>query len=232
MKTYRLSLARVPTLEIQPTPSGRYNALSSAVPDANRRQCPLTKRDRFGSGRTPAAAECSAIWYHRHVTHFVDLSPYTYDDEDIIETSSGWIMHRPRYERINIGWIDAPHDFARGPTLSWFADALLDIIAGPRINTMRGFHQCTFCPEPDITMDMMIEVDHRSGPVLLGHTEIRIPASTGSMFAAPSLIWHYVTVHHYQPPDDFIDAVQKYDHNWTTEPSPWIPQRADHISFD
>jgi hypothetical protein len=166
------------------------------------------------------------------VTHFVDLGPYTYYEKDIIETSSGWIMYHPRYERTSIGWIDAPHDFARGPTPSWFADALLDIIAGPRINTMSGFHKCTFCPGPDPTVDMMIEVDHPSGPVLLGHTEIRIPARTGSMFAAPSLIWHYITAHHYQPPDEFIDAVQNYDQSWTTEPSPWIPDHADHISFD
>lgn len=75
--------------------------------------------------------------------HFADLSPYTYKDRDIRETDDGWITYRPRYKRLNIGWIDAPHDFIKGPTPSWFTDALLDIIAGPRTNSMRGFHQCT-----------------------------------------------------------------------------------------
>jgi hypothetical protein len=50
------------------------------------------------------------------VTHFVDLSPYTYYDTDIIETGDGWVTYRPRYERLNVGWLDAPHDFITGPT--------------------------------------------------------------------------------------------------------------------
>jgi hypothetical protein len=43
------------------------------------------------------------------------------------------------------------------------------------------------------------------------------------MFAAPTLVWHYVTAHGYQPPAEFVEAVRLYDANWATEPSPWIP---------
>jgi hypothetical protein len=161
------------------------------------------------------------------VTHFVDLSPYTYYGTDVIETAGGWVTYDPRYERLNVGWLDAPHDFDQGPTPSWLPDALLDIIAGPRINSMRGFHQCTFCPRPATAARSMIKVGHRGRDLWLGHTEIRIPKQTGTMFAAPSLIWHYVTSHGYRPPADFVDAVQRYDSGWTTEPSPWIPEDAD-----
>ncbi len=85
----------------------------------------------------------------RPVTHFADLSPYAYYDNDIIESDTGWVTYRPRYDRVNIGWLDAPHDFATRPTPHWLPDALLDIIAGPSVNTMRGFHRCTLCPSQD-----------------------------------------------------------------------------------
>jgi hypothetical protein len=166
------------------------------------------------------------------VTHFVDLSPYTYYDTDVIGTDDGWVTYRPGYERLNVGWLDAPHDFTRGPTPSWLPDALLDIIAGPRINSMRGFHVCTFCPRPDDATHSMIEVGHAGGDLSLGHTEIRVPKQTGTMFAAPSLIWHYVTAHGYCPPADFVEAVNTYDSGWTREPSPWIPDGADRILID
>src|SRR5690349_2402775 len=152
------------------------------------------------------------------MTHFVDLSPYTYYGTDIIETDDGWVTYRPGYERLNVGWLDAPHAFAQGPTPPWLPDALLDIIAGPRIYSMRGFHQCTFCPRPDATTPSMIEVGHPGGDLWLGHTEIRIPKQIGTMFAAPSLIWHYVTTHEYRPPADFVEAVKSYDSGWTREP--------------
>lgn len=77
------------------------------------------------------------------VTYFVDLRPYTYRDTDTIETDSGFVTYHPRYERINVGWLDAPNDFPTGPTPSWLPGSLLDIIAGPLINSMRGFHRCT-----------------------------------------------------------------------------------------
>jgi len=48
----------------------------------------------------------------------------------------------------------------------------------------------------------MIEVEHSGGALFLGHAEIRVPTHAETMFAAPSLIWHYVTAHRYRPPDD------------------------------
>jgi hypothetical protein len=107
---------------------------------------------------------------------------------------------------------------------------LLDIIAAPPINTMRGYHRCPFCPER--SEGSMLSVDHPSGALSLGHTEVRVPSGPGVMFAAPSLIWHYVTVHFYRPPAKFIEAVEQYDHSWTAEPSLWIPHDAERITFD
>src|SRR5689334_5806455 len=47
---------------------------------------------------------------HR-VTFFEDLSAYRYRDVEDIELDWGWLTFRPRYERINVGWLDAPHGF-------------------------------------------------------------------------------------------------------------------------
>ncbi|GAA1540833.1 hypothetical protein GCM10009827_070280 [Dactylosporangium maewongense] len=54
-----------------------------------------------------------------------------------------------------------------------------------------------------------------------------MPARPGVMFAAPALIWHYVAAHDYRPPAEFVEAVQRYDAGWATEPSPWIPLDAE-----
>ena len=48
------------------------------------------------------------------VTHFVDLSPYIYNDTDVIGTDDGWVTYRPRYERLNVGWLNAPEVLAGG----------------------------------------------------------------------------------------------------------------------
>ncbi|MFG3705979.1 hypothetical protein ACGF7U_14765 [Micromonospora sp. NPDC047670] len=164
------------------------------------------------------------------MAYFEDLSVYSCSDVDIIEMDWGWLQFQPGYDRINVGWLDASHAFEEGLTPNWFADALLDIIAGPRINTMRGYHRCPFCPKrPD---DHMLSVGHPNGTLLLGHAEIRVPSGQGVTFAAPSLIWHYVIAHSYRPPAEFIEAVKQYDHRWTAEPSPWIPHNAHRITFD
>jgi hypothetical protein len=146
------------------------------------------------------------------VTHFDDLSAYAYYDDEIIETDGSETPFRPDYRRINVGWLDAPHPFEQGPTPDWLGDALLGIIAGPRINVMRGFHLCTFCPRP--ADRRMLTVEHHGEQLHLGMSEIRVPSAPGSVFAAPTLVWHYVTAHRYRPPAGFVAAVERYDPGW------------------
>ncbi|MDH6466398.1 hypothetical protein M2302_006606 [Micromonospora sp. A200] len=169
------------------------------------------------------------------MTYFEDLSSYSYSEVDVIELEAGWLRFRPRYDRINVGWLDAPHAFEEGPTPGWLAGTLLEIIAGPGINTMRGSHPCSFCPQSpagSTPIDSMPSVDHPTGTLWLGNAEVRVPSAPGVMFAAPSLIWHYITAHSYRPPLEFIEAVRQYDHGWAAEPSLWIPDDAERITFD
>jgi hypothetical protein len=176
------------------------------------------------------ARAATAVWYEHQVAYFEDLRTYSYSDVDIIEMDWGWLQFRPGYDRINVGWLDAAHAFEEGPTPSWFANALLDIIAAPPTNARRGYHQCPFCPKR--SEGSMLSVDHPSGTLWLGHAEIRVPSGPDVMFAAPSLIWHYITVHSYRPPANFIEAVKQYDGRWYAEPSPWVPHDAQRITFD
>ncbi|MER7283065.1 hypothetical protein ABT369_52420 [Dactylosporangium sp. NPDC000244] len=163
------------------------------------------------------------------MAYFADLTPYAYSHtgEEIVWREWGELSYRPRYERRNVGWLAAPHPFEQGPVPAWFAGALLDIIDGPAVNECRGLHECEFCPPG-------------TGPIAhprpsrnwLAYYEIRVPAEPGVMFAAPSLIWHYVTAHDYRPPTAFVEAVRRYDAGWAAEPSPWIPPDAERDLWD
>ncbi|MEV4134115.1 hypothetical protein AB0J72_18335 [Dactylosporangium sp. NPDC049742] len=159
--------------------------------------------------------------YLASVTYFADLTPYAYShfDHDTVKHDWGTLRYRPRYERLNVGWLDASQPFDTDPVPDWFASALLDVIGNPSVNETRGLHDCEFCPS-----DANAIADPRpAGRPWLAFREIRVPARPGVMFAAPALIWHYVSAHAYRPPAEFVEAVQRYDAGWATEPSPWIP---------
>jgi hypothetical protein len=43
--------------------------------------------------------------------------------------------------------------------------------------------------------------------ITIGSAEIRVFGHDGRVYAAPNFIYHYVVVHHYQPPEEFVEAV-------------------------
>jgi len=43
--------------------------------------------------------------------------------------------------------------------------------------------------------------------VSLGDAELRLAARDGTWLVAPTLVFHYVTDHGYQPPQEFIEAI-------------------------
>ena len=43
----------------------------------------------------------------------------------------------------------------------------------------------------------------------LGSAEIRVFGRRGKIYAAPNLLFHYVTAHHYKLPDEFIAALRQ-----------------------
>jgi hypothetical protein len=110
---------------------------------------------------------------------FPDLSPHTYTPTCSVSV-------------VNVGWLDEGNDFAVGSTSSEFQAALQELCRQP-VYLHRGTHACWFC--------------RRLHRLVEGNGQIRILGKGGVWFAAPTLIFHYVTVHEYLPPAEFIEAV-------------------------
>ena len=120
-----------------------------------------------------------------------DLTPYTRCPAD--ETIG--------LDPLAVGFLNGRPDYPQGQAPAKFATKLLRF-CHPQLTvcTMRTIRPCPLCNET-ITN---IEIDGQA--CILGSAEIRVIGEE-DIFAAPTLIYHYVTVHNYLPPDEFIDAV-------------------------
>lgn len=113
-------------------------------------------------------------------------------DEALIGTRPllvGWLRyHRTSYPK---GAVPAP-----------FVSRLRQFChADYAVHPVRSISPCPICGQ--MVAD---EVDEDGRVYKVGFYEIRV-IGTDEIFAAPSLIYHYVTAHQYQPPRPFIDAV-------------------------
>jgi hypothetical protein len=124
------------------------------------------------------------------MAHFPDLSPYSYLESGV------------RPGTLNVGWIDATHPYPKGPVPEVFLKRLWQYCKVPVVQT-RGFHVCDFC---EILRDSIPRLDFEGETLYFGSAEIRIIGANGVIYAAPTLIFHYVRDHEYQPPQAFIDA--------------------------
>lgn len=129
--------------------------------------------------------------------YFTDLSPYTYS------------THVPLSGVLNVGWLDRSMPFSKGTVPSGFLDRLKDWFRVSRVNQMRGIHDCNFCrarqwPLLPLQEHPSLTIDGKS--MFLGNWEIWIPGSSGTVFASPALIIHYIDAHEYHPPEEFITA--------------------------
>ena len=89
---------------------------------------------------------------------------------------------------LNIGWLDASQPFQSGTTRSEFHAGLALLCSRP-ILLHRGRHECQFCRNA------------------WGNGQVRVVGADGRLYAAPTLVHHYVVEHHYKPPEEFILAV-------------------------
>lgn len=106
-----------------------------------------------------------------------------------------------------IGWLDREHKFKTGPQDEEFLGLLWQFCKFS-VAQSRGLHKCEFCPS---TVSPTAE---RNGEkLILGTAEIRVFGEDGIIYAAPTLIYHYVALHQYTPPEEFVRALK-------TGPSP------------
>ena len=123
------------------------------------------------------------------MTHFPDLTPYAYAPSP-----------DPAF---NVGWLDASAPFPTGPTPTAFHQKLL-AYCRPQyvVRRYRGVQTCPFCAGPQT----VVQVGSGGEQITLGNGEIRV-IGTEVVYAAPTLIYHYVVDHGYRPPQAFVEAV-------------------------
>lgn len=91
---------------------------------------------------------------------------------------------------LNVGWLGEGNTPPMGEAPDDFVVALSKLCSSP-IKKHRGVHVCEFCGND------------------FGNGQVRVCGSSGIWYSAPRMIEHYVKVHQYLPPDEFIDAVIK-----------------------
>lgn len=122
--------------------------------------------------------------------HYSDLTPYSF----LLAKDKV----RPNF--LNVGWLSRFHSFHKEPVDVRLLEKLLRLCRKP-VRLTRGFHRCDFCGVYPILMTVDGE------KVGLGNGEIRVPDTNGVVYAAPTLICHYIEKHGYGPPQEFLNAV-------------------------
>jgi len=142
------------------------------------------------------------------MAYFKDLTRYEYS-KDPFECAG---------ELFNVGWLERCAPYPKGAVASELTEKLLALCRFP-VHRYRGSHGCHFCDERPV------RITGSGGEFWLGDGEIRVPAADGKLtYVAPNLIYHYVVVHQYLPPDVFLDALRAFSCpnpavNWILE---WI----------
>lgn len=105
---------------------------------------------------------------------------------------------------IAIGWLAKAHPYPQGEVSEGFKSKLFGYCVH-RVLQTRGFHHCEFCTQPP---GFPILAQRDGQEAWLGSAEIRV-VYQDKVYAAPTLVYHYVVDHHYRPPDEFVEAVLK-----------------------
>jgi hypothetical protein len=126
--------------------------------------------------------------------YYPDLMPYRY-------ATGGNLA-----QVLNIGWLDDSHDYPVGRVPDTVVSKLKQLLLTNRdVNKVSAIKGCPFCGVD------VVYVPSSDARKLLGMSEIWIPGKTGTIYAAPSLVYHYITKHEYLPPQEFLAAVEDFD---------------------
>ncbi len=157
------------------------------------------------------------------MTYIEDLSEYTH---------AGSAYYRPVTKAV--GWLSRGHKFDTVPPPDELLDLIWQYCKFP-VAQMRGIHYCEFCASGLLAAhdssslldglrraDSQQRADRNGESLSLGSAEIRIFGKDGIIYAAPTLIYHYVSVHHCRPPDEFLEALR-------SGPRPPVPDYFDRL---
>ena len=124
--------------------------------------------------------------------YYPDLTPYCYFKS---ASSDG---------ALNIGWLDNRNPFPTKRASETLLDALFERCLLYSVIQTRGFHVCELCDSPK---HEPMKVFRHGQENSLGSAEIRVKGKDGRVYAAPTLIYHYVAAHDYDPPKEFVEAL-------------------------
>jgi len=123
------------------------------------------------------------------MAYYPDLSPWSYFGAE----------DAPKL--VAVGWLDSEHTIPSGGFDELFVDKLFDLLVKPWAPMhLLGFAECPFC-----TLDSH-GITYHDKTVVVGALNLFVPGD-GFLYAAPSMIAHYILVHNYAPPQEFRDAV-------------------------
>ena len=108
---------------------------------------------------------------------------------------------------VAVGWLDAGKPFARGDVPRERVDRLRQTCRNG-VNRTRGLYRCPLCPRADgAALPPPTTVHSDAGDYPVGGAEIRVVGPSGTRYAAPDMIIHYVEEHGYAPPEDFLEGL-------------------------
>lgn len=101
-----------------------------------------------------------------------------------------------------VGWLNPDNDYPQGSVDGNVIAYLTSLCSSSR--TFSATHKtCVLCDNPP----SLLVVDFKDKTVTLGQGTILVFSRQGRVYQAPDMIVHYISVHGYQPPHEFIDAV-------------------------
>ncbi len=125
------------------------------------------------------------------MAYYPDLSSWSYFGTD------------EAAQLVAIGWLDGEHSLLQGQPDTLFVDKLIDLLVKPWAPMhLLGFAECPFC-----TLDSH-GIMYKDKKIVVGALNLFVPGD-GFLYAAPSMIAHYILSHSYAPPAEFCAAVLK-----------------------
>lgn len=127
------------------------------------------------------------------MTYFPDLAPCKYfSDSDSDKLRA-------------VGWLDGTHPFPTAPIDGDLVLRLFVLAERPWEPRMfMGYHLCEICEQPG---KYLTTAAYQSRRLTVGAHNLFIPGD-GVIYAAPTMILHYILAHEYRPPDEFAKAVR------------------------
>ena len=126
------------------------------------------------------------------MAYFEDLTAYSYMGEI------------PDQNLLNVGWLEKGYEYPQGSVEPEVLSLILMLASKSPTRRSRGFHVCPFCSNNSFGLPV---IDTSGKRLLLGSAEIRVKGKGDLTYACPDLIYHYISVHSYLPPQEFIDSL-------------------------